>query len=148
MPTLTEALAPERPLVDVLVGPSASQVQKLRSALRPIPAPVGSRALLDTGAEITCIDTALIHHANLPIHGTTLANVPALGGMSVSLLYDASLTVVHPAGDPADNLIIRNLPVLDVALAALGYQVLIGRDVLAKCRFLYNGPKNRFRLSY
>jgi hypothetical protein len=30
----------------------------------------------------------------------------------------------------------------------LGYAALIGRDVLSKCRFLYDGQGNRFRLLY
>jgi hypothetical protein len=32
--------------------------------------------------------------------------------------------------------------------APLGYQALIGRDVLARIRFLYDGPKNSFGLAY
>lgn len=148
MPTLMDALAPEGALVDILLGLSASQVKKLHAALMSVPAPVSSRALIDTGAEITCVDGALIQTANLTIHGTTLSNLPAHGGINISLLYDASLTIVHPSGNPSDNLVIRNLPVLEVPLAPLGYQVLIGRDVLAKCAFLYYGLKNRFRLSY
>ena len=29
-----------------------------------------------------------------------------------------------------------------------GYDALIGRDVLAKCTFTYNGPANSFTLAY
>jgi hypothetical protein len=63
-------------------------------------------------------------------------------------MYDASLTVVHPSGNVGDNLVLRHLSVLDLQLGPLGYQALIGRDVLAACRFSYDGPGNRFRLAY
>src|SRR5258707_115107 len=97
MPILRGTLAPEGALVQILVGLDASSVQATRAALRPVPSPVRVRALLDTGAEITCVDSALIQ---------------------------------------------------TLCLAVLGYEALIGRDVLAQCRFLFNGPRNRFLLAY
>jgi hypothetical protein len=148
MPTLTGTLVPEGALVPVHVGLSAAGIQALRTALRPVPAAVAIEALLDTGAEITCLDSALIQALNLPLSGTTLANLPAHGGLTLSALHDAGLTVVHPSGNPHDNLVVQVVSVLDIPLAGLGYQLVIGRDVLVRCRFLYHGPRNRFRLSY
>jgi hypothetical protein len=84
----------------------------------------------------------------LPFSGSVTANLPGHGGLTVNALYDAGLTIVHPSGNPRDNLVVRDLTVLEVSLAALGYQVLIGRDVLARCRFLFNGPAGRFTLAY
>lgn len=148
MPILTGNLIPEGALVDVLVGLSQSTVHGLRTALQPVPPPINTHALLDTGAEITCFDSALIQSLGLPSSGMVPAFVPALGGLGFAQLHDASLTIVHPSGNPWINLVIRDLTIMDVSLASLGYQVLIGRDVLAKCAFLYHGLKNRFRLSY
>jgi hypothetical protein len=148
MPVLTGALIPEGALVNVLVGPSHSTVQGLRTTLRPVPPFISTKALLDTGAEMTCFDASLVQALGLPFGGSVPANVPAQGGLSFSALHDASLTIVHPSGKAGDNLVIRDITVLELALASLGYQVLIGRDVLARCRFLYDGPKNRFRLHY
>jgi hypothetical protein len=148
MPVLIAPLQPDGALVDVLVGLSGSSVQSVRAALRPVPSPLTSRALLDTGAEMTCIDVSLVQALGLPFAGTTLANLPAHGGLVVTILRDISLTVVHPSGHPRNHLAMRNLKVLEVSLTFLGYQVVIGRDVLAACRFLYNGPGNRFRLAY
>jgi hypothetical protein len=62
--------------------------------------------------------------------------------------YAAGLTVIHPSGDPALHLVLADLLVIDVPLRHLGYEALIGRDVLDACRFLYHGPRNRFRLAY
>jgi hypothetical protein len=90
----------------------------------------------------------LIHTLGLPFSGTVPANLPGHGGVTFGALYDASLAVLHLSGDPKNNLLVRDLTVLEIPLVALGYQVLIGRDVLARCRFLYNGTSNRFTLAY
>ena len=131
-----------------MIGLSASDVQKLRMARKPVPAPVSASALLDSGAEISCLDVSLVRAIGLPVAGVTLANVPALGPPSGTFYRDIHLTVVHPLGNPQDNLVEPNLTTLEVNLGLLGYQMLIGRDMLARCRFLYNGPCGRFRLAY
>ena len=134
--------------MDVLVGWSAVDVQKLRVALRPVPPDVRTRALLDTGAEITCVDSAVIQTLGVPVGGYSQANLPAHGGASFLALYDVSLTIPHPSGNPRDSLLVRDLKVLEISLAPLGYEMLIGRDVLSRCRFLFNGTANRFTLAY
>ena len=147
MPVLVSPLQPDGAIVEVLIGWSASDVHKLRTALKPIPAALSGSALLDTGAEITCLDVSLVHALGLPVGGVVLANVPALGAPAGTIYRDISLTVVHPSGNPHDNLREPNLTALEVNLGPLGYQMLIGRDLLARCRFLYNGPRGRFRLA-
>ena len=92
--------------------------------------------------------SSLINALGLPFGGSVLANVPALGGLTAGTLYHASFTVLHPSGNTSANLMIRNVSGLEVDLAALGYEALIGRDILASCRFLYDGPRKRFRLGY
>ncbi len=148
MPVLLDALQAEGALVDVELGWSETRARLLRLALRPVPPPVAARALLDTGAEVTCFDTAIISLLGLPVSGVTSVNLAAHGGQAYVPLYFAGLSVLHPSGNARDNLVVRNLTVLEVPLAGLGYQALIGRDVLARCRFLYSGRDDRFRLSY
>ena len=74
--------------------------------------------------------------------------MPALGGLRAGAHYHASLAVVHPSADPSKNLVLQNLLVLEVPLAGLGYQTLVGRDVLDRCDFLYGGRRQRFTLAY
>ena len=83
MPVLKGILQPEGAVVDVQVCWSAGQVRQLRQAHRPVPPALDARALVDTGAEITCIDGALVHQLGLPLAHLALANVPALGGLRV-----------------------------------------------------------------
>jgi hypothetical protein len=112
------------------------------------PPPVELDALLDTGAQVTCVDPALVTRVGLPIAGGGLVNMPAAGGLNVYRDYAASVAVLHPGGGRADELVIHDLPVTATPLTAFGFQMLIGRDILARCRLVYNGPARRFSLGY
>jgi len=56
MPRLSGILRAEGALVAVEIGQSRSEIQRLRNAARPIPTAVSLQALLDTGAECSCVD--------------------------------------------------------------------------------------------
>jgi hypothetical protein len=148
VPALRDALQPEGALVEVRLSWSTVHVRRLRQALQPVPQPLDCRALLDTGAEITCADTSLIQQLGLPLAQITLANVPALGGLRAGAHYHGGLTLIHPSGDARQNLLQPNMIILEVPLAVIGYQILIGRDVLDRCDFLYSGRRGRFTLAY
>jgi hypothetical protein len=94
------------------------------------------------------LDTSLVQTLGLPVDGITLANLPAGGGWTPAAKHDAAVTILHSSGDPHLNLVVTDLIVVELSLSTLGYEVLIGRDVLARCRFLYNGPRGWYRLAY
>jgi len=94
------------------------------------------------------MDASVVQAMNLPLHGMTPVNLPVAGGLTIGMQYEAGLTIVHPSGNSTLNLVISDLILIEVPLGPLGYQALIGRDVLAQCHFQYHGPKGRFRLSY
>jgi hypothetical protein len=148
MPVLTGPLRPEGALVDARISMSHTQVRQLRFAGRPIPAPVLLRGMLDTGAESTCVEPRAVAALALPFKAIGLANLPAGGGLTLGPQFEAALTVIHPSGDPRRDLVVPDLLVTELPLGALGYEVLIGRDVLDLWRFLYHGPRRRFRLAY
>src|SRR5579884_2145385 len=112
MPTLSGDITSEGALVEVLLGWSMPDVQTLRRAGRPIPQPLSVRALLDTGAETTGADNSLVLQLALPRSRFVLTNLPAHGGVGAAFLHAASLTVVHPSGNPRANLFARELDVL------------------------------------
>jgi hypothetical protein len=151
MDTMSRAIRPEGPILDVFVGLAAHDVRALRHAGRPIPAPVSARALIDTGADVTCIDPGVLNHvivAGTPPGRFVLTNIPAAGGLTVAPEFAVSLTVTHPSGDPKANLVLRALPVLQQDLNSVDFQVLIGRDVLTRCLFVYDGTGRQFTLCY
>jgi hypothetical protein len=148
MPILSDVLTAEGALVDLLVGLSAATIHALRTAGRPVPSPLPVRALIDTGADMTCVDRNVLQGLPLAWGGMALANVPTHGGITIAAQHEVTLTIVHPSGNPSDDLIEPNLYVLELPLASLGFQALIGRDVLARCCFRYDGPASQFDLEY
>lgn len=148
MPIIKTPLAPGGALVEVVLSWSITGARRLRAALRPVPPAVDARAILDTGAEVTCVDSSLIQSLGIPAAGWALGNLPAHGGVNLHPLYDVGLVIVHPSGNSRDNLVVRDLSVMELSLASIGYQMLIGRDVLAKCKFFYDGPGSKFVLAY
>ncbi len=148
MPRLSGVLQPEGALVTVEIGLSRSEIKRLRQQARAVPGPVSLVALLDTGAECSCVDSLAVASLTLPLKNIGLANIPALGGLTFTVQRDASLTIIHPAKRRRLDLVIDELPLAEVSLGDLGYAALIGRGVLSKCRFLYDGQGGRFRLLY
>ncbi|MFO0810702.1 MAG: hypothetical protein U0746_18900 [Gemmataceae bacterium] len=149
MPTVSDAIDLSGALVRVEVGISHSWRRQYFAKGRPIPQPVSLTALIDTGAEVTCIDALAARplrsagrRAVVPV------NTPAAGGLSYQMTYELRLTVLHPSGQSADNLVLPDLLVAELPLNALGIEVLLGRDVLALCRLDYDGQRGTFALTY
>jgi hypothetical protein len=135
-------------MVCVLVGVTPRQRRTLHMALRPVPQPVALDALVDTGANVTCYDSRAVKALQLRRRRFVIVNAPALGGWGGTRTEEASLTIVHPSGNPADDLVLATYPILELPLGALGYQMLLGRDVLAHCRLDYDGRADTFALEY
>jgi hypothetical protein len=148
MPVLTGVVSSEGVLVDVQIGWSAASGRTLRAALRPVPPLVEAKALIDTGADSSCVDPTILQALGLPVGGFAMINVPAHGGLTFATQHDASLSVLHTSGDARMNWVLDSVLVVELAIGVLGYQMLLGRDVLAGCRFLFDGPANKFELSY
>lgn len=148
MPIVTGRIRAEGALAKVRMSWSTSAVQGQRAALKPIPPPVEVWALLDSGAESTVLNTGLVQSLGLPWGGIIMSNSPAVGGLNFTSQYEIDLTLLHRSGIPSQDLLVRDLAVVELDLGSLGYQALIGRDVLTSCRFLYNGPAGRFKLAY
>ena len=150
MQTLDVGLGPDGPIIALTLGLSWADIQALRMAGRPVPAPVAVQALIDTGAEASCVDPSVLAPliTGVPPGRFVFANVPAASGVTPAGEYTVSLTVVHPSGNRRANLVLANQPVVEVPLGALGCDFLVGRDVLARCLLVYNGPAGRLTLVY
>src|SRR5262245_12946574 len=152
MPTYDGVIGADGPLVKLLLGPSAPDVQAWRTTKIPIPPSVTIHALLDTGADVTCIDRSVL--APLLIPGLlplrfVFVNTPAAGGMNIQCEYGMSVTILHPSGNAGDNLSLPDVPVVEQDLAGLGYEALVGRNVLSMLDdFTYRGKAGVFSLSY
>jgi hypothetical protein len=148
MPYLTGAVLAGGPLVHLRIEVSVPRALALRRAGQAVPQAVDLRALLDTGADATCIDTRQVPFLAQETPAFTIVGTPA-GGWTVGLQYDVSLTVVHPQSGKRSSLVFPSLPIVDVALAPfLGYEALVGRDVLERCLLVYDGQGKTFTLAY
>ena len=147
MPQMTASLQHAGALVNVLVGLGHQDVRMLRRALRPIPQPVAIEAILDTGAEATCLDASIIRTLSLPVDFPTLANMPSGPGLIFASQYRASVTIQHPS-DPGISFTTADLVICELPLGALGYNAVIGRDILDRLRFTYDGPARSFTLEW
>jgi hypothetical protein len=151
MHTLTTAIDPEGPLINVLIGLAASDVFSLRKAGRPVPPPHALRALVDTGADVSCVDPFVLNTviaAGIQPNRFLYTNVLAAGGVTLLPEYLVNLSLVHPSGDPHTNMVLRDQPVLEQRLGSVGYHAVLGRDVLTHCVLVYDGPSNQFILAY
>jgi hypothetical protein len=156
MPVLTIPVAAAAGVrVQAQISFGRPEILRGRRAMSPIPQPVSVVALLDTGAERTCVDPSVVTRLGLPVSGTGLSlapgvgtGVPALGGSTVNFSYEAGLIILRPVTKPPSNLVIPELLVDELPLAAFGTEAVIGRDVLADCVLVYNGPAGSATLAH
>jgi predicted aspartyl protease len=149
MPHFTLQLSPKGPLLTVVVRVSDERYRALVANNHPIPAPVTIRALIDTGASITCIDPSVLRSLSLSPTGSATVNTPSTGNTPVSAdQYDVSITI-HGSTNSQIPLVFNTIPVIQAELLLVqGFHALIGRDILEHCFFSYNGSAGFFTLAY
>ena len=146
MPHLTFTADTDGLAIPVLVGLRRSRVQVLRAAGQPVPSPVLLRGLIDTGADTTSVSDAAIQPLGLLPVGSMM--VQTAGGMAVVSRFAVSLTIPAPPGGPSQDLVRHNLQILGMAGTPLGFDVLIGLDMLAECLFLFDGRARTFTIAF
>ena len=149
MPHVTLGLSPGGPLIDVWIGVSNPRALALKTAGQTPPPPKQVRALIDTGASCTAVDISIIQELSLVPTGTTSVQTPSTQKTTphITNQYDVLLGVMYPHA-PASRLILDTLPVIESQFAHQGFHVLLGRDVLRSCLFLYNGQNGYFSLAF
>lgn len=70
------------------------------------------------------------------------------GGSTFGFSYEAGLVILHPVTKPPSNLVVHELEVDELPLAAFGIEAVIGRDVLASCVLVYNGSTGSATFAY
>lgn len=135
------------PLIDVAVGLSAPRFQMLQSAnpQGTWPDPIMVKALVDTGASHTGIDLSLVQSLNLVPTGIASLITPSTGNVPCdALCYDVAIHIPFPTG------MLWSKPLwiaTGLELHHQGFDVLLGRDVLANGMLIYDGVHNQFTLA-
>lgn len=149
MPTIQRSLQQRLAWVDVEVPPAVPRARALIRAGQAVPSRTVP-AMIDTGANWTCIDPSVRRALNLvPFNRLAIAvpgSPPQPGTQPPAcLLFKIDLTVLHPNGQ---HLSVHGLGAVELDIAHTGALVLLGGDVLARCRFLYDGQAGAFSLDY
>ena len=147
MPRLDVPIGPNGPILDVRLSVGPEHAANLAAAGLPVPQPISVLGLVDTGAEMTAIQRSLAEWMDIP----TLHFIEARSSM---LGHEARVSPVHQvqmtfgslgAPDPPRW---RKIHAVGVSVVSPGAMVLIGRDLLATCRFTFDGRKRRLMMSY
>ena len=113
-----------------------------------VPSPIEVDALIDSGADISCVDPSVLRGLNPTVKTVIPTNVPAISGLGYSSQYIVDLTILDPGGTLSNNLSIRDITLTEIDLNTIAIQALIGRDILSRCVFTFDGPANSFSLGY
>jgi len=125
------------PMVDVKVMPSSQRVAALKKAEMPYPQPLTVIGVLDTGAGCSCLDRTVVQQLGLDPRGIIRIHTPSTGTKYEERnQYDVCMVIGEGCPEP----LALTIPVLGCEFASEGFLALIGRDVLDRCLFEYNGP--------
>jgi hypothetical protein len=148
MPHFTLQISPQGPIVDAAVMVSTARQQALQNAGNEVPAPQMIRALVDTGAGISGVDPSVLTALGLSQTGEAEIHTPSTGLVPVKTpTYDVRIAILAArSGDL--HFISETVQVTATELTGRGFQVLMGRDILASCILYFNGADGVFSLSY
>jgi hypothetical protein len=144
MPILSGPLSSNAPVIELAVGVGAVRAAALARSGQAVPPDVAVRTLIDTGAKRTCVDAGVI--AALAVVSTDVRRVRTVSSgpaTHATRVFDLSVM-----GGPGGQIIAADLPVLEADLAHQGIACLLGRDALAVCVLVYDGPACRFSLTF
>ena len=107
---------------------------------RPNISDVPLPALVDTGAEVSCIDSILAERLGLPIADSQ--SMAGAHGVAEVNVYLAQIYV-----SDLDFVINGNFPAVDLAAGGEQYFALLGRDFLRNFTMIYEGETGQVRIS-
>jgi hypothetical protein len=129
------------------VGVSDLRHKALQQAGKPIPTPVLIKALIDTGASHTVIDSTVISQLGLTPTGSVQVLTPTTGLIPCEqLTYDLGIFVPLAKGMQPWAFLFWTASEAD--LQHQGFSMLYGRDLLAGSTFHYDGQAQQFTLTF
>ena len=148
MPHFTLQIESGGPILQALAAISQPRAAALTAAGHPVPRAVPIRALVDTGASCTCVDPSVLIALSLAPTGKVSLTTPSTGTTPHEAdQYDMGLVI--PATTGSLPLVLQTIPVVSSdLLLAQGFHALIGRDILDRCLFVYNGDVRLFTLAF
>lgn len=129
------------PLLMVEVSVPTLIAQVLQKEKKLIPNPITGKALIDTGAQTTCVDEGALKALGLLPVGQIGVSTP--DGSNMMLQYPVKLEFPASPIPPLEfnSVIGANLKDQDII-------ALIGRDILSHCILIMNGPAGSYSISF
>jgi hypothetical protein len=146
MPSININFGQSGPVVNAIVTIGARQRKSLMAAGIPVPAAVAAKFLIDTGANMSCIDIGLITKFGLQPTASANVHTPGLGGNTVfRYQYEVSLYIPLNASAGCN---LQDIDMLEVSIGDQGLDGLIGRDLIDQWTCIYNGSTSTFTICY
>ena len=147
MPRLEMPIGEDGPIIDVRIWIGTEHRMMLDARRLLVPPPFSIRGLVDTGARMTAIQRAWAKAMDLPVHDWITLKCSVLGDEERQApVYQLRMTFGPiEAPDPPKW---RTVLAAGVTVVSPGAVTLIGQDLLATCRFTYDGRKRRLMMSY
>jgi hypothetical protein len=146
--TISDSFGSDGCIVRIRVGLTAVEILKRRRLRQVLPAPIDLDALIDPGAEVSCVDPAAIRSLSPPAATVIPTNAPSVSGLGFSVQRAVALTILDPQQTPGNNIFFPDTSLTELILNTVSLQALIGRDLLTYCVFVFDGPANTFTLTY
>lgn len=138
-------LVREGPILPVRLGMPRRVREALATSGRDVASPILVDALVDTGADCTCVSPDVASRLALVPYGAAEFQTPS-GTARTSTYY---LCLEVPNGDPSGAVaVIDPIAVLEGTLQGADIDCLIGRDVLKHSVLTYIGRANCFNISF
>lgn len=148
MPLVTGIITEDGAVVDLLVGVSEQRRQRLVSAGFPVPKSVGLRVQVDTGSFITGLIPQVFDQLGIAFFATVLVRTPSTTPDKPAECEQFDVSLALLSGTTPEY-----LPSIHVIASAdfereENVQGILGRDVLNRCVFTYEGPTRSFFLAF
>jgi hypothetical protein len=130
------------PALQVEISIPTALAAALQQANQQFPQPHVGIALIDTGASMTNVDVGILQGLGLSPTGTVAVATPS----ATSVQQPTYACVLSFPGTPLPPFPFN--VVIGSQLAGFGVAALIGRDVLAFCQLVYNGPEGFWTIAY
>jgi hypothetical protein len=145
MPIIHFPISTRGALIDVSIGLSTPKVEMLKESGESVPNPIIVRGLIDTGASGVCIDPIVVKELGLQPKTQLPMQTPSTNGEAVMCqAFDISFSINLACPPFVTGAVLA----LEAKLAKMGFQVLIGRDILENCLIVYSGNGSYCTLAY
>jgi hypothetical protein len=132
--------------VPVLIGlDGQNTVTRLNGGLS-VPPPVLVRGILDTGSTLTAVSSWILRKLGLPKLAS--ASTHTMTGSVAVDLYSVSLSIIDPQQGGSAWLTEEAILVTELSAVLPDADVLVGLDILLKCKLLLDGPARQFTLEF